>query len=214
MRDRKLYINEYDDAWERLVEQIVFGFHSLDSLLRLFPPMKSQHMGPFRYVQDDKTLDQPLELTKFGASSSVDLRRGNIEEHTIFIYEFVKSYMKTTASYFFRRLSELPDVTGNKLEGGDQPFTPDRLLEANEKCPFDFEGDEPPTIHIFPHAEIEITSCMMFAKSASALVFIHPDKAEKIDPAVWTEGQKKRHREIMSRKRLEHDAAKRTRRLS
>lgn len=214
MTDRKLQLAEYDEAWWNLTERILFGFHSLDTLLKLFPPVKSLHTGPFRYVQDDKMLDQKLELTNYSASSSVDLRQGNIDEHTEFIFKFAKSYTKTTASYFFRKLSELTDVTGNHIEAGGQPFTPDRLLDAIDKCEFYFEGDEAPMIHIFPHPEIEVSSCMMFARSASALVFIHPNKAEKIEPSVWTEEQRARHSEIMSRKRLQHDAAKRTRRLS
>lgn len=219
IKDFRLRDPEYDEAYLRLLSQVLEGYHSLDVLLRLFPSSISYHSGPFRYSKggespDAEPFDQPLERLNYQATVETDLREGDIEQHALFLHEFAQSYVDALVPQFFRKLSEVAGETGQHVGAKGQPFTVDRLLDAIEKCAFDFQNGELPSIHLYRHPKIDVSSCMVFAVSASALVFIHPEKAARVEPAEWSPQHHERYVEIMRKKKAEYDAAKRTRRLS
>src|SRR5436309_1822460 len=85
---KKLLIYDYEDAWWRLIEQIFDAYHMFDPLMSLFPPARSPHAGPFRYTQGDDALDQQPGLVTYVGSGEADLREGDVEGHTAFIYDF------------------------------------------------------------------------------------------------------------------------------
>jgi hypothetical protein len=211
---RKLLVYDYEDAWWRLTEQVFDSFHMLDALLRFFPPARSPHAGPFRYTQDDRTLDQHPDFLTYEASAEADLREGDIEGHTAFIFEFAQSRVRIMAAQSFARLSEVTDLTGNSVDNGGQPFSVETFLRAVEQIELRFVGDEELAVGIIGHPQAELTKCFFVAPPGALVGFVHPDKLEKVTQAAWTKEQQERFERIIARKREEQRAAKRTRRLS
>jgi hypothetical protein len=211
---KKLLIYDYEDAWWRLTERIFDSYHMLDPLLRLFPPARSPHAGPFRYTQDDRTLDQRPDLLTYEASAEADLREGDVEGHTAFIYEFAQSRVRTMAAQSFARLSEVTDLTGNSVNNEGQPFSVETFLQAVEQIELRFIGDEELAVSIIAHPQADSTKCFFAAPPGALIGFVHPDKLEKVTQAAWTKEQGERFEQIIVRKREEQRAAKRTRRLS
>lgn len=210
---KKLLIYDYEDAWQRLIERIFDGYHMLDPLLRLFPPVRSPHAGPFRYTQDDRTLDQRPDLLTYEASAEADLREGDVEGLAAFIFEFAQARVRTMAAQSFARLSEVTDLTGNTVDSEGQPFSFETFLRAVEQIELRFVGDGELAVSIIAHPQAEPTKCFFAAPPGALIGFVHPDKLEKVTQA-WTKEQGERFERIIARKREEQRAAKRPRRLS
>jgi hypothetical protein len=56
----KFSLQEYDDAYLLILEQVITRFHTLDPLLQYFPPTKVSHAGPMRYVHDLGATEQAM----------------------------------------------------------------------------------------------------------------------------------------------------------
>jgi hypothetical protein len=211
---KKLVIYDYEDAWWRLTDNVFDSFHMLDPLLRLFPPVRESHAGPYRYTQDDRTLDQQPELLTYKGSGNADLREGDVEGHTAFIYDFAQSRVKTMAAQTFARVSEVADLMGNTVGADGQPFNVEGFLRAVEKIELQFIGDEDLVVNIIAHPECNPTKCLFVASPGAIVGFVHPGVLPKVTQASWTMEQQQEYDQIIARKRAEQHAAKRTRRLS
>lgn len=211
---KKLLIYDYEDAWQRLTDNIFDSFHMLDPLLRLFPPVRESHAGPYRYTQDDRTLDQQPELMMYKGSGEVDLREGDVEGHTAFIYDFAQSRVKTMAAQTFATVPEVAALIGNTVGTGGEPFTIDGFIRAVEKIELRFIGDEDLAVSIIAHPQCPPTKCLFVAPPGAIFGFVHPDVLPKVGQASWTMEQQQEYDQIIARKRAEQNAAKRTRRLS
>jgi hypothetical protein len=210
---KKLLIYDYEDAWWRLIEQIFDAFHMLDPMLRLLPPVRSPHAGPFRYTQGDRTLDQRPGLVTFKGSADADLREGDIEGHTAFIYDFAQARVQNMAAQTFAMVPEVTDFFDQAVDAGGRPFI-DNFLQAIEKIWLRFVGDEELVVTFTTHPQATPGKCLYVSLPGQLIGFVHPDTLEKVTKASFTEEQQRGYDEIVARKRAEQHAAKRTRRLS
>lgn len=211
---KKLVIYDYEEAWWDLIERIFDAFHMHDPLMRLFPPSRGPHAGPFRYTQGDRTLDQRPQLQTYEASSAVDLREGDVEGHTTFISELARARVRTMAAESFAKLTEVAGFVGNSTDAGGGQFSVETLIQAVEQIDLRFVGDEDLVVQFVAHPQANPTKCLFAAPPGALIGFVHPDKLEKVTRAPWTREQQERFDRIVARKREEQRAAKRTRRLS
>ena len=211
---KKLVAYDYEEAWWRLIESIFDSYHMLDPLMRLFPPVRSPHAGPFRYTQDDRTLDQQSELLTYEGSGNADLREGDVEGHTAFIYNFAQARVQTMAAQTFAMVPEVAELIGNTVGAEGQPFSVEIFIQAVEDLWLRFNGDEDLVVTFMAHPQSPPSKCLFVALVGEIIGFVHPDKLEKIRQAPWTKEQQERYDRIIARKRAEQHAAKRTRRLS
>jgi hypothetical protein len=211
---KKLVIYDYEEAWWHLIERVFDSFHMHDPLLKLLPPSRSPHSGPFRYTQGDRTLDQQPELQTYEATSEVDLREGDVEGHTLFIYKFAQSRVQVMAAQTFTMLPGVAELVGNSVDAGGEPFSVETFLQAVEQVELRFIGDEELDVRFIAHPQANLTKCLFVAPADALIGFVHPDKLEKVRQAAWTKDQQERFDQLITRKRKEQRAAKRTRRLS
>jgi hypothetical protein len=211
---KKLLIYDYEDAWSLLTEQIFDSFHMLDPLLRFMPPVRGPHAGPYRYTIEGQTLDQRPELVQYTGTGNADLREGDIEGHTTFLYNFAQAYVEAAAAQSFAMMPEVAELVGNKVGAEGQPFTVETFLEAVDKIWLRFVGDEELVVTFIAHPQAPLSECLFVAPPGAIIGFVHPDKLETIKRASWTQEQQQRYDQIIARKRAEQHAKKRTRRLS
>jgi hypothetical protein len=208
-----LNLSEYANAWYDMVEKILDRYHMLDPLLQFFPPFRSSHTGPYRYVQRNGASEFNLETVRYGATGSVDIRVGDIKGHTAFLHDFAQSYLKVVGAQNVAKMFELTETLGNRVGEEGQSFTVENFLEALEKLYIRFIGDEELQLILMTHPEIPLTKGMYMAPKGAVILFVNPEKEAKLREASWTLEQRQRYNEVIARKRAEQRAAKRTRRL-
>lgn len=214
MTETNQRFRDYDHAYLLLLERLLEGFHIIDPVLRYFPPEKVAHTGPMRYVHDQGTTEQQMEYGKFDASGEVDFLNGRIEQHTGFIYELVQSYVRTAAAQCFAKVSDLAGDLGNSARAVGKALSIDTLLDGIEmtEMRFTHQGEIP--ISVIPHDCVDVDHSLVMSLPECIVVFIHPEKAERLGSTLWTDDHRQRYREMILRKQREFYASKRTRRLS
>lgn len=101
------------------------------------------------------------------------------------IPEVAKEFVKERSKLVFEKMEEVTQKTGNVVNA-NSPITPQIILDALEKIQFDFDEYGNP---ILPS------------------LILHPDQYERIKDEIpkWEsdEGLRKRHRELIEKKRQE-----------
>jgi hypothetical protein len=178
----------------RFNDQVVKGFFSADSFFGQIPWKTTEHAGPVRNVRGPSPLDQMMPVVEAESSVSIDtIRNTDIEDYTQFLYVLATSSIQAFADEFFKGLGEITNAVGTSLDAGGEPFSFDMLNDILEKLHIQFDEEGEP---ILP------------------TLVMHPKMAERIGNMKPTPEQEKRYAEIIERKRAEHYAKKRTRRLS
>jgi hypothetical protein len=187
-------IQKYDAAMRKFMEEVVDGFMSVDPLFGSFSKVPIVHRGPIRNVRGDTPFDQKLSRTSGRARLTREaIRDTDFDKYTEFLYELAQSNKTEMAPLFFEGISELTEIVGNTINAHGLPFSFDQLLDALEKIEFSFDDkDDPimPTLHL------------------------NPETYKHIKDLKPTPEQEQRSRDILARKKAEHLAQKRTRRLS
>ena len=176
------------------IGHVINGFLSLDPLFGSMPWKTTEHSGPIRNVRGPSPLDQSMpEIRSMATMDTDSIRNTDIENFARFLYDLARSNIKAFAPEFFKGLSEIIDAAGTTTYAGGQPFSFDMLNDTLEKMQLEFDEDGEP---VFP------------------TLITHPLVYEQIKQMKPTPEQEQRLSEIIARKKAEHDAKKRTRRLS
>ncbi len=123
-----------------------------------------------------------------------DIIKGNLERLVVNIDEASDQGLESLMPQFFKYLNQVCEASGNVVDAKGEPFSYDLLLKVLDKIeiPFDENGNpELPTM------------------------VVHQDmleKLRKLPPP--TEEQLQKHKEIIDRKRKEHNDRRRNRKLS
>jgi hypothetical protein len=187
-------IHRYDKAIVEFCHMVVDGFISLDPLLGTIRRVPIVHGGPTRNVRGSAPLDQKLSEIESMATLDMDaIRKTETEKYSAFVYELARSAIDSLASDFIDRMNELAEAVGNTIDAGGQPFSVDKLLDLIDKMLIDFDAEGKP---IMP------------------ALLVNPQLHERIKHLEFAPEQEQRRVAILARKKAEHDAKKRTRRLS
>lgn len=214
-----LYAHEYHDAYERLLRRIYNGFHLLDPLLRLLPPVETEHYHRAIYtetrsrpnpkvelesIEDSAQVAQnaePLELRgathRFRATAHFDPQDVDIAAHTVFLYDLAQSYVESMKPVTERHCREVAHAHGNEFQTDGGPLSWQHILTMLEQMTLSFDSQGRvlwPLLLLNGQAEADVGK--LLAQT----------------PA--TPEQKQQMQEILDTKRRQHNARKRTRRLS
>jgi hypothetical protein len=185
-------LSEYDLAVQSVVAHAIDGFVASDDLLGQIRRHPTQHVGPIRQVQGPRPLDSTMERTEATAEMAKEaFRKCDIDAHTLFVYELAQSMIEGMSRMFFRTAESITDATGNIFDAGGRPLSCELWLEMLEKAEFSFDADGNPQM---PY------------------LIAHPSAVKGLKPL--SPEQERRRDEILHRKKEEHAASKRTRRLS
>lgn len=212
-----LYAYEYHVAYERLLRHIYDGFHMLDPLLRRLPPIETEHHHRAIYTQTQPRLDsspvetqssaevaqngEPLELRgathRFRATAHIDPQDVDIAAHTVFLYDLAQSYVESMKPVTEHHCREVAHAHGNEFQTGGEPLSWEHLLTMQERMPLSFDAQ---------------------GRVSWPLLLLNGQAREDFDKLLEqghaTPEQKQRMEDIIESKRREHNARKRTRRLS
>jgi hypothetical protein len=187
-------IPRYEREFVRFVDQVINGFVSLDPLLGSIQRSSTVHRGPVRNVQGDNLLDQQAFAIQSEANLDVEvIRKTDVDGHTAFMYMLAESIVRSFGKKIFKGLDEIVDATGNSIDTKGERFSFDMFLDALEKMHIGFDDEGQP---IMPTIVVPLSVVNQVAETKP------------------TSEQEKRQAEILTRKKEEYDAQKRTRKLS
>lgn len=185
---------EYEDAFIQYFQETTRSFMSLNNEF-LSGIGTTSHEGPalMRTSADDVILDkEPAKVEiKFNVPFEVILKT-DIEAFMVSIDEASESGIESLVPQLFEFLSEVCDANGQVVDGRGRPFSYDLFLELIEKIEISFNDDGTPNM---------------------PTLVIHPDMRKVLEANAPSEQQQKQMEELISRKRDDFFAKKRTRKL-
>jgi hypothetical protein len=187
MLSLSLSLPKYEVAINRLQDEVYYGFHMLDEILKLFPPMEVIHRGTTRLVSKPSILDRSprLHKTNFTIDPNMFLQT-DVEKFAEVLFQLTTSLQIQQKIHTIEIMFDTSDAVGNTADAKGRNFW-EVYIEALEKLDYRF----------IPHK---------FYANAETI-----KKATAVPP---TEDQIRRAKEVIKAKREEYLAKKRTRRLA
>jgi hypothetical protein len=187
---------EYDRAFTEFLHEAIHAVaRARDPILSQIRVEEVQTIGTSRISGEEQTVDLPpipaaIELS-FEAD---DLIHGRVPGILAVIDDAADQHLRQVMPGFFESIARITDATGNKVDAGGRPFSPELLLEALEKIEWSFDEDGEP---IMP------------------TLVMSPDMADTVSklPPLTPE-QEQAFAELKERKRAEYRARRRHRKLS
>lgn len=193
-QNSRLFAPEYDEAWLKVLYQATQGIVFQDSVFGMLRRIETSHSGPIRNVRSPQPLDQPYSGAQFSATMHEDdLRQTKIDKHTDFIIDMAEAAKKEMGPQLFQSIAEMTAASDMDFDAGGQPFSAEMYLKTLEKMDIDFDDDGQPHL---------------------PTLVVPPTIGEATQRAVKEAEQSPRYNDILTRKRDEYFAKKRTRRLS
>jgi hypothetical protein len=194
MMQVRFSIPEYDRALAEYIALVVKGVFDQDPYLRKISSGTTLHGGPRRNVRSPQPLDQPMITIQQDFDIPLEvIRNTDTDEYATLLYMAAKEYKDKLLAALFQGISEVTDAGGNVIDARGEPLTPDVLNDVLERMELSFDENGQP-IH--------------------PMVVLHPDTFARLKDIQPTAEQRQRQAEIVQRKKAEHDAKKRSRRLS
>ena len=133
-------IPPYDNASNKFLELVVYGFIDTDPLLSQIHQRSVKHAGPIRNVRGEEPLDQDISpIQGETLIKTKAIRETNFDEITMFFYDIAQNLQAGLSKGFFKNLNEITNATGQVIDFKGKPFSPDRFLDMLEKFPIDFD---------------------------------------------------------------------------
>jgi hypothetical protein len=193
-----LTIPVYEDAINKFVQDCILGFLTTHPLLghMKYTGTVSEHRGPMRNVREPETVDHaPVQVSGILAISHDTLRNTDIDTYVAALHDLAQEYVRELSQEFFRVMSDVTNATGNVINAEGRPLSVDRILDALEMTDMTFDKHGQPVL--------------------SNKIIIGPQSAGlTLENMELTPEHTARLANILQQKKSEHDAKKRTRRLS
>ena len=187
---------EYDQAFTDFFREAADAVaRALDPLLSQIRVQEVEHVGTSRVSGEERTVELPPVEAKLELSfEAEDLIEGRVSGILAVIHDAADQHVRQVMPHIFESIGRITDATGNKIDAGGRPFSPELLLEALEKIEWSFDEDGEP---IMP------------------TLVMSPDMAEKVSqlPPLTPE-QEQAFADLKERKRAEYRARRRHRKLS
>jgi len=183
----------YEHAMSEFFDAVAWGVARLDPFIGSIQSARTIHPGPTRNVPGPNPVDHPLahfaQETEFRADV---VRESNLEEFTTILYRLGEGCQEQIGRSMFSYMRDITSATGNVSNVDGLPSV-ETILESFESYNFDFDDEGQPIMPEFVGL---------------------PETLRLITNLVPELDQDPRFEELMLRKKAEHDAQKRTRRLS
>lgn len=150
---------------------------------------KTQHEGTRIQVRTYDGYNDEIEYKTIGSEFNIQIEEIIREGPNAFIKHIDKlaeDILGQQSGIVFQKLNEITSKTGNVIDAHDEPFTPERLLEALDKIEMEFDENGQPT---------------------NLVIVMHPNLWDKIKGKIpiWEADPefKKKHNSIIEKKRRE-----------
>jgi hypothetical protein len=191
MSDTRFELPKYESATAQLVQELFRGFRRLDAILGQIQTVNVAHDGNTRQVSEPVVLETPIKQeiadSTFEAEWFVDTK---VEKFRDFIVELSQRMHSSMVKSFLETVTQITDATGNSVESKGDIW--EGFIEMIEKTEMTFDANGEHDYEII----------------------LNPETLKKLKENPPTPEQDKRMEEVIQRKREEHNAKKRTRRLS
>jgi hypothetical protein len=184
-------MTNYDEAMDRLQDEVAYYLHMQDQILRLFPPLKVAHAGVTRQVSEPTVLDATMRLHKSTASGELEmLLQTDAEQLKDFLLAVIGPIQDQQRLHVFEIMSQTSDAVGHTVKRNDGDAW-EAYLDALQRVEMTFDDEGRPHYQIVWNSQTD-------------------ERLLKVPP---TEEQSKRAEQIFESKRNSYFAEKRHRRL-
>ena len=181
-----LSLSKYEYAINRLRDEILFGLHMEDEILKLFPPIEMSHRGETRLVSKPTILDRSTRPHKSIVSMDEAMfLQTDVVKCTDVIYRLTMSLLNQQKAHTIEVMFETGEAAGHSIDGKGRDVW-ELYIEALQKLDYRFEGYK---------------------------CYVGSDVMEKMLSNPPTEEQLNRAKEVVKSKREEFLAKRRVRRL-
>jgi hypothetical protein len=186
MSTLSLALPKYEEAINNLYDEVYFGFHMLDEILSLFPPLFLVHNGTTRQVSAPTILDTSPKPYKSKFSVGVDMfDQTDVNKFREHLYGLVTSLQHQQKIHTFEIIFQTSDAAGHTVDGKGRNFW-DAHIETMQKASYVENGYK---------------------------LYMNAETAKKIAETPPTEAQIEKMKDVLKAKRIEHFAKRRSRRL-
>jgi hypothetical protein len=176
----------YEYAINKLRDEVLFGLHMEDEILKLFPPIEMFHRGTTRLVSKPTILDRSTRPHKSKVSMDEAMfLQTDVIKCTDVISQLTMSLLNQQKAHTFEVMFETGEAAGNSIDGKGRGVW-ELYIEALQKLDYRFEGYK---------------------------CYVGSDVMEKMLASPPTEEQLSRAKEVVKAKREEALTKKRVRRL-
>jgi hypothetical protein len=133
---------EYAKATEEFMALVVQGLIGKDPMIGRVVYRKTRHRLVSRHVINDSELDMGLERTKIEIQISMDSVRDGVTPGLTDVWiQYAGLQMSEMKTQMFRRLDEITQETGQSVDGGGRPPTPEQFLKMIESAEAEFDDE-------------------------------------------------------------------------
>jgi len=178
----------------KFADELVWGAAKQDPQLGSIRFRKTIHTGPTRNVPGPRPVDHPLSQYQQDAVFQREVVRGtDLEQFTLILYQVVEGCLRQMHGAFYGMVNDITAATGNQFDMEGRPVSVDMILDMLDHLEFDFDDDGNPVPPVLKCG---------------------PEIAQRLAELEPSGEQERRLLEIVRQRKAEHDAQKRTRRLS
>lgn len=183
---------EYRESFGTVMVGVSSAQLALDPLLGKIGSQTTGHRGPVRVAGHEGPIDQPpVAMESVFKLSNEVVRNTDLDTISAELAEVAEHHVGAVTRHFFAQTEMVIEKGGQTFDMKGQPFTHERFLEVLESM----------EIHFDEHGKHDLT------------LIVPPELHQQLANNPPTEAQHARYEEIMRRKKEEHDATRRTRRL-
>jgi hypothetical protein len=184
----------YDDAVAEFVNAVVTNVIEQDSVLGEIPTQtRAYPRSKIGVDESDPANSASFRIEQEVALDRAAIRNGSVAEFTSTLHHAAERYRDQLGAHLFEKMREMTEAGGTTIDAGGRPLSPDLILDALENYDFEFKDDGTP---VMPQ------------------LVMNPATAEILSRLELTPEHVERLENILRRKKAEHDAHKRHRRLS
>jgi hypothetical protein len=184
-------MTNYDEAMDRLQNEVAYYLHMQDQILCLFPPLTVAHAGVTRQVSEPNVLDAAMRLHKATASGELEMfLQTDAEQLKIFLLAMIGPIQDQQRLHVFEIITQTSDAVGHTVKRKDGDAW-EAYVEALQRVKMTFDDEGRPQYQVFLNSETS-------------------ERLSKVPP---TGEQLKRARQIVEAKRNSYFAERRHRRL-
>lgn len=183
---------EYNSAVVKLIGKIKRGFDDLDPIFGGIQTATTVHGGTIRQVSDPEVVETEMQRLSVNIVFQNDwIRETDVERFAESIFKFAEELRSQQKKLLFEIVSKTSDSVGNTVDAQGKNIW-DALYEMMEKVEIQFNEDG----------------------SHDYQIIMHPNTKKKMEENPPTPEQLQRMEDLMSLKRQDFYARKRTRKLT
>jgi hypothetical protein len=139
-QQRVLAAPAYEQAYLKFFQRAIDAFVAADDVLGDIESVATRHVGPRRNVRGEKPLDQPMQEASAPSTLTFDdIRRGDIDAHTVMVFETTSEMIGERTKGFFANLAAVSDAAGMTVHNRDGMPAIEQMREMLRRMDLEFD---------------------------------------------------------------------------